>query len=355
VSDLPQEGGRAPIYVVTCLYGLERVLEHEVKQALGVEAERQWCEVSFNYQNDPAALAVLRTAGNVFVQFARFQIPADTAALSEIRSRLLEIPLGEWEDMCGALRELPSGDISVSVTRKGEHSFTYSQVEEAALHALSAEPGRRVSLDAAPLELRIDIDGEWCRLLGRLTAQPLSVRSYRRFHMRGATEPSLAAAMAELSDPKADDVFLDPFCGVGTVAIERALLGPAGVVLAGDVRARRVEWTVANAGEAGVDLLAVCWDAGELPLGDRSVTRVVTSPPQSDPATGARWAVEDLARLLAESLRVLAYGGKLVWLMQRGSLFQDALDAIGVRWRPKHMQCSLRGHPWVINTLHKTL
>jgi tRNA G10 N-methylase Trm11 len=273
-----------------------------------------------------------------------------------VRSRLAGVPFAEWTDVWGRLQgSPPAGGVSVSVSREGDHSFTYAQVEEAAIEVLAPLAGRRVSLDPQPLELRIEIDGEWCRILGRVTARPLSSRDYRRAHMRGATDFALAAAMVRLSSPTPDDVFMDPFCGTGTVPIERALLMPAACILAGDLRSQRVGWTRTNAEAAGVTVLGACWDSFRLPLRDRAVTRLVTSPPQSDPATGRAWAPGDLAALLAESLRVLAYGGTLVWLMQRGPLFGQALKLTGVRWAPRHMQCSWRGRPWVINTLHKTL
>jgi 23S rRNA G2445 N2-methylase RlmL len=350
-----QQDAAEPVYVVTCIYGLERVLAHEVKELFGVEAERHWCEVAFPYGGNPADLARLRVAGNVFVRFARFPISADAGALDEIRRRLGDVPVDSWREMWARPQEAAPEGISVSVSRKGEHAFTYTQVEEAAIEVLASRAEGRVTLDPAPLELRIDIDGEWCRFLGRLTARPLSIRDYRKAHMRGATEPSLAAAVVELSSPRPDDVFLDPFCGIGTIAIERALLMPAALVLAADLRPKRIEWARTNADAAGVDLATACWDSGRMPLRDRAVTRVVTSPPQSDPETGKPWSPEPVAGLLAESLRVLAYDGILVWLLQHGPLFDEALKLTGVRWKPRHMQCSWNGRPWVIHTLHKTL
>jgi tRNA G10 N-methylase Trm11 len=130
---------------------------------------------------------------------------------------------------------------------------------------------------------------------------------------------------------------------------------PAALILAGDLRPKRVEWTQTNAEAAGVEVATACWDAAQLPLRDRSVTRLVTSPPQSEPTSGTPWSAQALAALLAESLRVLAYDGTLVWLMQHGPLFDEALKLTGVRWKPRHMQCSWRGQSWVIHTLHKTL
>jgi predicted methyltransferase len=339
----------APTYVVTCLYGLEPVLAAEVEQKLGVEPERHWCELLFPFPGPAARLMDLRVAGNVFVQFDSFPIGHTVPDLDELAARLRRVPVGRWEELRGPVEP----DISITVQRRGEHNFTYADVEELALDAVAEATGRRTTLDPRPLELRIDVDGPSCRLLGRLTPAPLSERDYVRYHSPGETDASLAAAMVRLSEPHPGDSMLEPFCGGGTIAIEAALAGGAGAVVAGEVKAKRLTWARANAELAEAAVSFAQWNARALPFADRSFDRVVTSPPQSDPADGRPWQLDPFAELLADSLRVLRHGGRLVWLVQRRGLLRRALKRLGVAGRPDVLSCSYKGRPWHICTLVK--
>ena len=341
-------------YVATCLYGLEGLLADEVQEKLGASAERHWCEVVFPFAGDAARLRDLRLAGNVFLRFDRFRIGPSLPDLAPLAAQLGALPLAVWERQALALGSEAGGDVSISVGRKGEHHFTYAQVEEMALDVLTKATGRRTTLEDRPLQLRVDIHNEWCRLLGRLTHRPLAVRDYRKCHMRGATDPTLAAAMVRLTEPRPDDAFLDPFCGTGTVAIERALAGAAAHVVAGEVNERRLDWARTNAEAAGSALLFGRWDAAALPFADRTFSAVAAVPPQSEPSGGRPWRPAQFASLVQECLRVLRFEGRMVWLMQRGDLFEAVLKQVAPQYRVKALTCSWRGRQWVIYRLRKS-
>jgi tRNA (guanine6-N2)-methyltransferase len=345
---------QASTYVITCLYGLEGLLADEVQDRLGVPAERHWCEVVFQLAGGPDRIRALRLAGNVFVRFDRFRIGAAVGDLAVLAERLETLPLASWERQARAFHDEVGPDISISVDRKGEHGFTYAQVEELALDAVSRATGRRTTLEDRPLQLRVDVHDEWCRLLGRLTVRPLGIRGYRRRHMRGATEPTLAAAMVRLTEPQADDVFLDPFCGTGTVAIERALAGAVSHIVAGDVNARRLDWARTNAEAAGAGVLFGRWDSAALPFADRTFSTIAAVPPQSDPAGGGQWRPEGFVPFVEECLRVLRFEGNMVWLMQRGGLFPGVLKQVAARYPASSLPCSWKGRQWTIYRLRKT-
>ncbi len=351
MSDNP----RPSTYVATCLYGLEPLLADEVHERCGAECERHWCEVVFPFAGSPARLAELRLAGNLFLRFDSFVVGHTRPDLDELAGRLAELPMGAWEERRRELGELAVEDVSVTVSRRGEHNYTYADVEERALEALRAATGRKTTLDARALELRVEIDGEHCRLLGRLTPAPLSERPYLRYHMPSETEPTLAAAMIRLSGPRAGDAVLDPFCGVGVIPIERALAGPAGLIAAGEDKEKRLAWAAGNAGAAGVRVSLGQWDAFRLPFGDRTFDRIVTVPPQGDPASGKPWEPYRFAELMAESLRVLGLNGNMVCLLRKGKLLRHAMKRIGARGRWSRLHCSWKGRPWTIHTLSRAL
>ena len=252
-------------YVVTCLYGLEGLLADEVQERLHVPGERHWSEVAFHYGGDPRHVGALRLAGNVFLCIDRVRIGPSLADLAPLTDRLRALPLARWERLAGAFHDEAAGEIGIRVDRKGKHRFTYAQVEELALEAVATATGRRTTLEDRPLQLKVDVHNEWCRLLARLTVRSLAVRDYRRCHARSATDPTLAAAMGRMTEPRGDDVFLDPFCGTGSVAIERCLAGAAQRVVAGERNERRIGWARTNAQAAGADVQFACWDAAALP------------------------------------------------------------------------------------------
>ncbi len=159
--------------------------------------------------------------------------------------------------------------------------------------------------------------------------------------------------MLRLSEPARDDRFLDPFCGTGTIAIERALLGPAELIVAGDVSPRRAGWAAMNARAAGADVHVCVWDAAALPFRDRLFTRIVSTPPQSDPTDGRPWDVEDFARLMAGPLRVLEYGGFSVWLTRHARLLERAVELVGLNRVVETIRCEWKGRPCYVYALEK--
>ncbi len=343
-------------YAITCLYGLERALAGEVSRRLGVEVERHWCEVVFDWEGDAARLAELRTAQNVFSLFEAFQVSGSRDSLATIAERVRRIAIPDWQETFAAVEGSPpdSGEVSVGVQRKGEHSFTYKDVEEAALDAFS-EAGVRAVLDARPLELQIDIHRNECRLLGRLASRPLSVRAYKRYHGSGETEPTLAAALVDYAAPVAGEPLLDPFCGTGTILIERNFMAPPGPALGGDVSAKKLGWAGADAEIAGVELDLYRGDAAALPFRERTFGSIATSPPQSDPVTGRPWKPADFARLMRECLRVLDYDGTLAMLLRDPKLGENAVKGMpNVRVR-RRVMCNWKGRACSILVVSKSL
>ncbi|MCD6415486.1 MAG: methyltransferase domain-containing protein [Planctomycetes bacterium] len=343
-------------YAVTCLYGLEGELADEAAERLGVEAQQGWAEVTFNFDGPVARLRELRLAGNVFLVFGSFLVGPTAPDLAVISEQVGRIDPAQWESLWESLNgQAPeSPEISVSVGRSGQHNFTFKDVEAVACAAVEAGQGRRAGLEARPLELRVEIRQERCHLRGRLSPKPLSNRPYKVRRDRSQTHPALAAAMVRMSQPTAKDRFLDPFCGTGTIAIERALLGPAAIVVGGDISKRRIEWATQNVEAAGAQVELRQWDARELPFEDREFTRIVTNPPQSDPETGRPWRLKDLVRLMAEPMRALEYGGISVWLTRHRGLLEAAIAQVGLNRFVEETQCDWKGKTCHLYVLEKT-
>ena len=77
--------------------------------------------------------------------------------------------------------------------------------------------------DGALYQLQFSIMGDRCELFLDTTGAGLHKRGYRAVGNDAPIRETLAAAMVELARYRGRDVFVDPFCGSGTIAIEAAL------------------------------------------------------------------------------------------------------------------------------------
>jgi 23S rRNA G2445 N2-methylase RlmL len=350
-----EAGGKrtGPVMVATCHYGLEKVLEHEIKERLGVPSARSWCECAFGFGGEPERLAGLGVAQDVLLEVDRFEIEPGSG-LPE--SRLREVPLGAWLSAYRAAQPPPEGaEVRLTVSRHGEHGFSYRDVARVVEESVRAELGLGVTEGHSPLELRVEVKGEHVRVLGRVFERPVSYRSWLGRHFEGMTDPTVARAMALLSRPVKAEKVLDPFCGCGVIPIERHFALPSVRLTAGDIRPRRLEEARVNLANAGVECRLEELDAFRLPFEDRSFTAVLTHPPQSDPETGRPWKGRRYRALIEELLRVLEYSGRLVLFGASARRVNDAVEANPKCQPRKKLTCEIGGRKRHMHILEKSL
>ena|GEM_PF-243500 len=159
----------------------------------------------------------------------------------------------------------------------------------------------------------------------RLSDERMRHRDYKVAHLPGSLRPSVAAALALLSQPMPEDVVLDPLCGAGTVLIERAHLGHYRLLIGCDRNTRALSAARENVGPRYKPLELHPWDASALPLPDQSVSKIVTNLP---------WGIrhgshEDnrllYPRILREFHRLIKPGGKIVILTSETRLMSDLI------------------------------
>lgn len=158
-------------------------------------------------------------------------------------------------------------------------------------------------------------------------------RPYRVALMGRSLNPAMARALAMASRARPADVFLDPFCGSGTVLAERAMLGPCHLVgvdadpSAVDAAGRTLSGFLATGGVSADVRVGDARDLQALATGE--VSAVACNPP-----FGHRMGdIVDNALLYSEALlqvvRVLRPRARLVVLTADRRNLRRALAACG--------------------------
>jgi precorrin-6B methylase 2 len=181
----------------------------------------------------------------------------------------------------------------------------------------------------APWELRLDSDD--ARVF--LTIVPRALEDerfeYREEAVPAASHPTVAVALARLANPRNYDAIWDPFCGGGTELIECARLAPRAKMFGSDLDPKAVATAQANAAKAG--FTSIEFRVGDaLDLVPPEVTLVISNPPMGR-RVGEGSETHDLAeRFIVRASRILAPGGKIVWLSPNAVRTRNAAERMGL-------------------------
>jgi 23S rRNA G2445 N2-methylase RlmL len=207
----------------------------------------------------------------------------------------------------------------------GEHAFRRVDFQRAVERGITERGDHdfRLADDSAEVEFWATMLGGEFLLALRLSDERMRQREYKIAHRPASLRPSVAAALVVLSEPRDDDIVLDPFCGAGTVLIERAHFGRYRNLIGSDRDVGAIDAARANIGARYQPIELHSWDAAALPLGDATVTRIVTNLPwgvrSGTPGQNRRL----YGQWLAEMNRVLKRGGKLVVLTAETRLMHE--------------------------------
>jgi hypothetical protein len=310
----------------------------------------------------PAAekLGVLRTAEDLFgLADYRAGVGPENKELDKIRGVSREAPLLEAA-LVARVKVTPGTragrrlKFRVIARMAGEHEFRRVDFQRAVERGILERSDHtwRLEEEGADVELWATmIDAEFF-LTVRLSDDAMRHREYKAAHRPASLRASSAAALAWLSEPGNDDVVLDPFCGAGTILIERAHLGRYAMLLGSDRDAAALAAARVNVGARYKPIQLENWDAGALPLGDASVTKIVTNLPW-----GLRYGSHGENRKLypiwmREFARVLRSGGVIVMLTAEWRLMRE-LERTRKLAPSKIIRVSVLGKPAAIYLCRK--
>jgi 23S rRNA G2445 N2-methylase RlmL len=190
------------------------------------------------------------------------------------------------------------------------------------------------------------LGGGWESLV-RLSPKPLATRDWRVCNIEGSLQATVAHAMALLTKPQPNDVYLNLCSGSGTLLIERALAGKAAQLIGCDINrealicaSRNIAAYRKGAGLHAAEIKLHDWDATRLPLPGASVDAIVADLPFGN-LVGSHAQNETLyPALLREAARVARPGARFVVISAEIKLMERALTTQS-RWVREH---ALRVH-----------
>ncbi len=315
-------------YYAQTMPGVERIAWLEIRERLaGVQfgefmfIKDQNGMVVFDYAGATDELLALRTTEDLFVLIASGDdLSRDWRDLRTVADRIQRSrSFGAAVSL--VLSRQPVTTYRVISRKVGQHQYRRKDFEQAVVKGIERRYGDRWRLVE-----------DWANVIGsqllcglRLSDRTMRYRSYNEVSLPASLRPSVAAALVWLSEPRADDLFLEPMCGSGTIAAERALAGPWRRILAGDLQAGAVRAAARNL-QRWERAVSVChWDATRLPQASGSIDKLAVNLPFGK-QVGTQATIEVLyPRFFQELQRVLRPGGRAVVLSSEFDLVKAVL------------------------------
>ena len=315
---------------VTTFFGLEEVLERELRQLGGrdVEIFKRGASVTGDLGFLYKANLCLHTALKVLIPLCRFRAATEQQLYDNIKSIA-------WEEFISTQDSLMVE--SVVNSEHFSHSLFISQkVKDAIVDRFREKTGKRPDVDLLRPVLRLYVHIYRDEVTVQLdsSGDPLYKRGYRADINDAPMKEVLAAGLVRLSGWEKHLLLIDGMCGAGTIAIEAALWAnniPPGYyrndfnfmrwrnydeklyelifessvdkiredkvsIIANDIDARTVKKAAGNVKNAKVDDVVTCTNVSFFDLKpDRSGGVVILNPPY-----GERLPVTEIEQLYKE-------------------------------------------------------
>lgn len=201
---------------LTCASGVEKVVKSELKR-LGYE-DAPALNGALTFKGDMLAVArcnmFLRSADRVYIKLAEFSV----LTFDQLFDGVKEV---RWEDFIPASAKIMVNGKCVKSTLFAV-SACQSIVKKAIVDRLSSVYKQKLYEDGATYSVEFSIFKDAVSLYLNTSGVGLHKRGYRDLVGIAPIKETLASALILLSDYYYKNPFLDPFCGLGTIAIESA-------------------------------------------------------------------------------------------------------------------------------------
>jgi len=318
--------------------GLEWVVAAELKGKLKANIiSISHREVHFCLPIMDLCLMELRTVDDVFLTCGTIEdIDHTRASLQRLTEGMRKLDLASTLHDLKRIRSVQyTNRFDMVGSFLGKRNYNRYEIEEAVGHTISS----KFAAIQQPSSQRAGADISWRVHLRntdayvglRLLPAPLHRRGYRSNAYKGSLHPPVAAAVALLSGLRPHAVFLDPFCGSGTISIEASYLENQLLMLVCDINPLAVSQARLSATQANIQLHPWVADAGRLPFDYRVIDRIACNMPWGRTVQLAGALRVDPRPFWREIRRVLHSESRIVILSEDQEL--------GDSWRETHGFC----------------
>jgi len=307
-----------PDFYLTVVSGLEQVAASELT-GLGAKAlSTRPNKVFLSHPGDPRPLLDLRSAMHLYAFIAEHRgCPANRSAQTWFEQTARGLDLQPALALHAALHgRTDSPSFRVTAARSGQHDYTSPEIAAWVGTGLQAHTSWEVDLEDYDYEIEAELADDRALFGLRVGAKWRDRRGKPVYHP-ASLNPTVAYAMISLTGHGPADVFLDPACGGGTLLAERAALGPARLILGGDIWPRALDYSRRTLAASGAVVPLLRWDAGRLPLQPSAVDHIASNLPFGHRVGWGPTVHTFYRRLLPEIARVLRPGGRAALLTSR--------------------------------------
>jgi tRNA (guanine6-N2)-methyltransferase len=309
---------------------LEKIARRELREQFQHRVEFVDTRVSpgvlrFSYVGNLYQLLKLQTIQAVYL-VRGYPIPRPKAFLGDQHFKALLAQIA-------AVRDLSPKEAyqTLYISAAGSESSVMIRLRD----ELAAKTGLQASSEEGDLLIRLRHppgDSESWEALVRLSPRPLATRPWRVCNWEGALNATVAHAMAFLTQPKPDDVYLNLACGSGTLLVERLAQETVQNAIGYDTDELALECARRNIEAAGFaeQIKLRQGDIRSLPMPDKSVDAICADLPFGHLVGSHDDNVTLYPEVLREAGRVLKPGGCCVILSHEVRLMESLLDGAGL-------------------------
>ena len=311
-------------YEVTCLEGLERFVQRELRRRFAKQHKlseiRTPGEILFTLGGDWHALLELETAHDAFCVLP-FDLPNPRSLLDPLNLRRITDATAAIQN---AHKKTPLKTFRFSAAGKDTRDLSRIRATFAEKTGLSEDH------EDGQLLVRLrrsKLNPQGWDLMLRISPMPLHLRRWRRIDYRGALGAPIARAMVEMLNLSDDQILLDPMCGSGTLAIEQQRLKRLKQVLAFDHSCDAVKAAKKNCASSSEfsSIQLVQADAARLPIANERIDAIVVNPPWDETHQIRKEPAAYYSLLLKEWRRVLKRGGRICIVVQAVEALEKAI------------------------------
>ena len=208
------------IFIASTTMGLESVVKEECL-SLGFKNIKVFdgrVEFEGDFTDLVKANIHLRCSDRVFIKMAEFK----ALTYEELFQNIKKIEWGDYIDENG---EFPVSWVSSVKSKLYSKSDIQKIVKKAMVEKLKEKYKREIFLENGALySIKIHCHKDIFIVMLDSSGESLTKRGYRANQRVAPIKETLAAALVLLSKWRANEVFLDPMCGTGTIAIEAAMI-----------------------------------------------------------------------------------------------------------------------------------